>query len=298
MRNPLVKAFSMILALSASWGAFATGSCVSEDSEQAYPANGAWFNPEQPGTGYLIYRQCQRLLGYYFGYGQSGESRWWLFSGVIEPVSAGQEFIWRVEADLESFSDGRCPGCTFSAPERRFDGTVELDFAGAAAATVRLEVAGADIIEERITPLAFGVESLRNQPSDQLGIPDLTGTWIATVLWYEAEGEVPTIAFTDIVSLSSLSPTSTDGRFRVSTNIADDVTSPNPSILGSLTCDVSVEQMYSRQFPTGCTLNFEPATPTEAHIGDFSYDRIQGIPRTIVREGNSIVEVVRFSRLN
>ena len=146
---------------------------------QPIPYNGSWFNPEQSGSGFLIDIQNNILVGYYFGYDESGDSQWALFTGQLEDA-AEQGAMWKVSAPLNEFSDGACINCDYQAPVVSGSlGHIEIVFNRLAHASFSVN----------IVPLYFGYSLLdyaNQQP--QYHIPELQGWW---TVFIDAADEEP-----------------------------------------------------------------------------------------------------------
>jgi hypothetical protein len=86
-----------------------------ERTQRPWPASGPWADPEQDGSGFLFRIQDGTLGGFYFGYGDAGDSDWLLMNGVLEPGDTS-EVLWQLETHLSRFTGGSCPGCDYAAP--------------------------------------------------------------------------------------------------------------------------------------------------------------------------------------
>jgi hypothetical protein len=104
--------------------------CVGCDAliHAPFPETGAWYNPDQSGTGINLEMQGGKLLGFYYGYDAEGRPEWQLFSGWL--VRSEQEGVqWELETQMEHFEGGNCIGCDYQPPEAPTDGpVVKLEF--------------------------------------------------------------------------------------------------------------------------------------------------------------------------
>ena len=93
-----------------------------------FPETGAWYNPDQSGTGINLEMQGGKLLGFYYGYDTEGRPEWQLFSGWL--VRSEQEGVqWELETQMEHFEDGNCIGCDYQPPAAPTEGpVVKLEF--------------------------------------------------------------------------------------------------------------------------------------------------------------------------
>ncbi|NNL95890.1 MAG: hypothetical protein HKO64_09745 [Xanthomonadales bacterium] len=116
------------------------------------PASGPWADTELDGSGFLFRVQNETLAGWYFGYSDSGDSDWLLFSGALQPGQSA-EVLWKVEASLTRFTGGSCPDCAYSPPQDTSgEGIIEVEFLQKNHARFRVN-GGPD---HYITPLHFG----------------------------------------------------------------------------------------------------------------------------------------------
>lgn len=93
-----------------------------------FPEAGAWYNPDQPGTGISLEIQNGFLLAYYYGYTAAGLPEWQLISGPL--VRSEQDGVqWELDAYLNYFEDGNCIGCDYVMPVGPVIGpAVKLEF--------------------------------------------------------------------------------------------------------------------------------------------------------------------------
>lgn len=93
-----------------------------------YPSSGIWFDPDQPGTGFLLEVQNGVMVGYYFLYTEDGEPEWLMFNGPLEAVS-DEGARWVLETGLMRVSGGSCLNCPYQPVEQiESAGQVRLEF--------------------------------------------------------------------------------------------------------------------------------------------------------------------------
>lgn len=96
---------------------------------QAQPENGVWVSDETPGTAYVLQRERNTLYFSWLSYSETGESAWHIAFGEIEEVFDSPDRV--VNLELQTYVDGPCPGCTWSAPILTTSpGTIRLVFSG------------------------------------------------------------------------------------------------------------------------------------------------------------------------
>lgn len=79
-----------------------SGDFCPRDTTDAYPETGLWFDPSEPGSGFMFEIQNRTLAGYYFGYDESGKPAWHLISGQLI-VAENESAAWHLETILHSF---------------------------------------------------------------------------------------------------------------------------------------------------------------------------------------------------
>jgi hypothetical protein len=75
-----------------------------------YPESGLWFNPEKPGTGYVLEIQNGHVAGFRFAYRQGGDPDWWIFSGSLER-SDDPGVLWILDYEARRFCEDGTDGC-------------------------------------------------------------------------------------------------------------------------------------------------------------------------------------------
>ncbi len=104
--------------------------CVGCDTliHAPFPETGAWYNPDQSGSGINLEIQGGKLVGYYYGYDAEGLPEWQLFNGML--IRSKQEGVqWELETPLLQFKNGNCTGCEYLPPEGPVEGaTIRLEF--------------------------------------------------------------------------------------------------------------------------------------------------------------------------
>ncbi len=91
--------------------------CVGcEDLTQVpFPEPGAWYNPDQSGTGFSLEFQNGIMAGYYFGYDVTGEPEWTVVTSRLTR-SEQPDVMWELEVEPNRFTGGNCLGCPYQAP--------------------------------------------------------------------------------------------------------------------------------------------------------------------------------------
>jgi len=93
-----------------------------------FPETGAWYNPDQSGTGINLEIQNGFLVGYYYGYTAEGLPEWQIITGPL--VRSEQEGLqWELETTLQYFQGGNCIGCEYQPPSEPSEGpAIKLEF--------------------------------------------------------------------------------------------------------------------------------------------------------------------------
>ncbi len=73
------------------------------------PENGTWWNPAEPGTGYLIEIQDNFLFLAGYMYKPDGQPMWYTSQGTM---NGNARFV----GELSSFTNGQCLGCPWRQP--------------------------------------------------------------------------------------------------------------------------------------------------------------------------------------
>jgi len=95
------------------------------------PQVGAWWNPNESGTGYSIDYRHGVLVILVYSYQSNGTPQWYLATGPL----SGYTFT----SPLTKFVNGQCIYCTYSSPTTTgSDGTMTIVFSSATLATVYL----------------------------------------------------------------------------------------------------------------------------------------------------------------
>ena len=81
-----------------------------------HPDSGIWYNPAQPGTGFVLTLQGRRVAGYFYLYSEEGAPEWLLFTADLEPAEEPGTH-WVLEADLERIVAGTCLNCEYKEAE-------------------------------------------------------------------------------------------------------------------------------------------------------------------------------------
>mgnify|MGYP000104801728 CR=1 FL=1 len=97
------------------------------------PENGTWWNPAEPGTGYLIEIQDNFLFLAGYMYKPDGQPMWYTSQGTMSGNA-------RFTGSLSSFTGGTCLGCTWrqASVQLGAGGPVEIVFDTETAARITL----------------------------------------------------------------------------------------------------------------------------------------------------------------
>jgi hypothetical protein len=94
-----------------------------------YPASGAWANLFRPGSGFNLVVQNGFLIGFYYGYDESGQPTWYLFNGPLVAPEVDKSVLWTLEAPIYHVSGGNCFACPYHPPESEQPaGAIRLEF--------------------------------------------------------------------------------------------------------------------------------------------------------------------------
>lgn len=120
MRQIRSAVFASILAFSSAASAFT-------------PENGTWWNPAEPGSGFLIEIQDNFLFLAGYMYAPDGRPMWYTSQGTM---NGNARFV----GELSSFSNGQCLGCVWRQPSVQLGagGPVEIIFDTETAARITL----------------------------------------------------------------------------------------------------------------------------------------------------------------
>jgi hypothetical protein len=149
---------------------------------QPWPETGAWYNPEQSGSGFTIEIQNGRMVAYYYGFDPEGQPTWWLFVGDLE-VSEEPGVAWEAEGFPNRFEGGNCFDCEYEAPgDPEQLGAVRFEFLQRA--SLRLTLPSGS--QQYMVPITYGSESKAYfaEHSDYL-FPAMASSQIGA-LWYFA----------------------------------------------------------------------------------------------------------------
>lgn len=81
-----------------------------------YPEDGWWWNPNEPGRGYLIERQDNIMFIASFHYAADGLPEWLTIQGVYTPDETATTEIGTFVGDTFESLNGQCIACAFIAP--------------------------------------------------------------------------------------------------------------------------------------------------------------------------------------
>lgn len=142
---------------------------------QPYPAMGIWFDPEQPGTGFMFEVQNGTLVGYYSLYDGAGQPIWYLLAGNLELEPESGEG-WVLETDLERYEGGACLSCPFQSPVVGTPGgEIRLTFPHRGEGRFQIDHGP----ERPLKPFLHGVPAFYPfMPESDALVPDLEGQWV------------------------------------------------------------------------------------------------------------------------
>ncbi|WP_223787669.1 hypothetical protein [Marinicella meishanensis] len=247
------------------------------------PYEGAWFNPEQSGSGFLFQVQNDRLLGFYFGYDEDGDDDWALFSGQLQDASEDGA-LWRVTAPLEQFSGGACLNCPHQVPTQNIDmGSIEVVFNRLAHAS--FSVNGGAV--QNIVPLYFGFpfESYFSEQTS-FATPELEGWWSIFIDAASSDNAPEPYTFTNFLVHVSLGRFDNEGRLGFNANYYP--TPPELVRIGSIDCFLKEVNMNTQP-----TCEFSIAILSiefNIDLANISSDRIYG-----ESENGDVLEMIRLS---
>jgi hypothetical protein len=149
--SPIVFALAFSCSVTASAVHAACESC-SPVFKPTFPETGSWYSPEHPGTGLNLEIQDGYLLGFYYGYDESGVPIWFMVNGPL--VASNKDGVrWAFEGSFQVFEGGNCPGCTHTPPGGPQQGLdVKLEFSHRASLNIAIGSAQA----QQFVPLIFG----------------------------------------------------------------------------------------------------------------------------------------------
>lgn len=152
--------------------------CI-DPASPALPASGAWFTPEEPGTGFLLNVQGSRIGGTWFGFDEAGNPQWYLIAGdLVRGSSETGEGPWLAEVTITSYQGGACLGCDYRNANESPGPELRIEFYARNAA--RFSVDGQEW--RKLETLTFGTEALQLfAPSVTYPVPDLRGIWLFVV---------------------------------------------------------------------------------------------------------------------
>lgn len=93
-----------------------------------WPETGAWYNPDQSGSGLNLEIQNGYLLGFHYGYDADGRPEWRLISGqLVASETPGVQ--WELKTKLQRYEGGNCMGCPYQPPTKADGGdAIRLEF--------------------------------------------------------------------------------------------------------------------------------------------------------------------------
>ncbi len=131
------------------------------------PENGTWWNPAEPGTGFLIEIQDNFLFLAGYMYKPDGQPMWYTAQGTM---NGNARFV----GELSSFSGGQCLGCAWRQP------SVQLGAGGPVEIIFDTETDARITLGGRVVPIRRFDYALTRTPSDVKN-ELMLGEWQATV---------------------------------------------------------------------------------------------------------------------
>lgn len=177
--------------------------CFSEEPQTeylgstSYPVEGNWYNPDEPGTGYIVHIQKGYVFGMYFGYNEAGDQRWMTFQGQLQS-SDKVDVDWELVSGLSHYSGGNAFNETYQPPTAEgSEFTIHFEFTHTHAGRFAINEGDYQSIE----PLNYRVETTKLFENSDYQHPQLSGVWSFT---YEAvhpdiNGGEPYIDFADMM---------------------------------------------------------------------------------------------------
>lgn len=179
-----MKFFWVFCLLLSSCFAKSQGNDGDNLTSNSYPVAGNWYNPEQPGSGYIIDVQKGYIFGFYFGYDGEGQQRWMSFQGNLQK-SDKIDVNWELDSPLTNYQGGNAFNEEYRVPTAINSGhTIHFEFDYAQSG--RFAVDGGDY--QKIEPLNYRVETNNLFDHIDYPYPDLRGVW-----YYEKESSSPDI---------------------------------------------------------------------------------------------------------
>lgn len=146
-------------------------------SSPAYPEAGGWYNPEETSSGFFLEVQNGHLAGTYYGYDETGQPIWLLFSGALQREETGSgSAYWSLESELLRFEGGACIDCVFEGPaQHQAVGTIQFEFEQRNFARFRV----GEGEWKPVWTLTYGTAAASQFPGvSGYPLPDLNGSWI------------------------------------------------------------------------------------------------------------------------
>ncbi|MDX2427291.1 MAG: CotH kinase family protein [Xanthomonadales bacterium] len=111
---------------------------LTASAQTIYPEDGWWWNPEEPGRGYLMERQQDTIFVVSFHYSELGVPEWLMITGDFVPDAESELVIGTMTGEVLRVSDGQCIGCDYIPPVESISeqGTALLTFYSNQAATL------------------------------------------------------------------------------------------------------------------------------------------------------------------
>ena len=161
-------------------------------TKRVVPTSGIWYNPEQPGTGYTIEVQNNRIFGAYYGYNEQGKQIWLTFLGdLVESNEVG--VMWTFDSEFKQFEGGTSFNQVYQENNRTdYQGAIHIEFSHQNHAKFSVN----NGIEQNIVPIAYGSLKSADFPNQtSYTFPELHGMW--TFVYYLKRDNVPESFSTD-----------------------------------------------------------------------------------------------------
>ena len=81
-----------------------------------YPEDGWWWNPQEPGRGYMMERQEETMNFMSLHYTEAGDPEWLMIVGEYVPDTTSDLIIGTVTGDVVRATHGQCIGCEHVTP--------------------------------------------------------------------------------------------------------------------------------------------------------------------------------------
>ena len=191
----LIRRVLIVLGLlAATTPLFAAGPGPSSAKRPPLPEKGTWFDPDEPGTGFMWDVQRGVVAGTWYGYQSDGQPVWYLLSGrlragsdsvaedhlfvtaTLPAESTRPGVVWIMNAEALHFVGGACFDCPY-VPGVMPIVAAQFEFEFLSRTRARYRVNSGEW--RPLHHFNFGVNavSLVGASGDVSRLPDLTGQW-------------------------------------------------------------------------------------------------------------------------